>query len=408
MASKASIKRLKFCNFKLDSLLETTNAINNNLSIDELLAKFKMLLIEQLNIAKLAIFAKRSSWEIMLYGGVGKAIPEKISVVNDLLGIVEITTVSSTKTETLEPFDFIIPVYHKDTPLAYVLIGDVDEEKEGVSPTIKHLHFIKTLTNVIFVAIENKRLYIESLKQERLNRDMELAAGMQKMLIPDTQEFEKNQAFDIQAFYLPHFAIGGDYYDFGKLSENSYFFCIADVSGKGISAALLMSNFQAGLRSVLSEKTELTELVENLNTLVLKNAGGEKFITFFIATYNTQTRTLEYVNAGHNPPLLHSGDKLTELKDGCPGVGMLDTLPPIRKGFHQKLAINTRLICFTDGIAELENKQGEEIGTLKLKNSLRETNTIDDTFKYLKQNLNLKKGNNKLFDDITMLGINFK
>ena len=407
MTSKASIKRLKFCNFKLNSLLKITNAINDNLEVDELLLKFKTLLIQQLNIGKLVVFAKTESWKIMVDTGVKESTLNQISVETDLRHIQDITTVSSTKTDSLSPYDFIIPVFNKDTPLAYVLIGDVDEEKEGVSPTIKHLHFIKTLTNVIFVAIENKRLQAESLRQERLKRDMELAAEMQKMLIPDTSEFSEIKEIDLEAFYLPHFAIGGDYYDFGQLSENSFFFCIADVSGKGISAALLMSNFQAGLKTLLHSKTELPDLVEKLNSLVLKNAGGEKFITFFIGKYFSDTRSLEYINAGHNPPLLYLNEEIILLDKGCPGVGMLDVIPSITKGKIKLLHAKTRLICYTDGVAELEDKNGNEIGTDELENSLIKTDNIQDSFSYISSTLKLQKGNPALFDDITMLGLAF-
>lgn len=408
MATKASLRRLKFCNFKLDSLLEITNAINDNLPVNELLSTFRNLLISELNIGKLAVFANDKGWRTMMHSGISEKFSENISVENDLLPIHEITTGTSAGIKALLPFAFIIPVYHKETPLAYVLIGDVEEEKEGVSPAIKHLHFIKTLTNVIFVAIENKRLYKESLRQERLKKEMELASHMQKLLIPDTLELEKIPEIDAQSFYLPHFAVGGDYYDFGQLPDDSFFFCIADVSGKGISAALLMSNFQAGLRTMLHANTELTHLVKNLNKMIIKNAAGERFITFFIAKYFPKQRMIEYINAGHNPPLFHSSGNIRELKNGCPGVGMLDEIPRITKGLINPVNPQSRLICYTDGIDELEDENGKLVGHDELFKSLSKTQNIHEAFQYLNNRLKLNKSNPNIFDDITLLGLYFK
>lgn len=409
MASKSSIKRLKFCNFKLDSLLEITNAINSNLSVEDILKTYQHILLEDLNIGKVVVFAlTNKNWKIKLQSGAKQNEFANISVEEDLIEHKDITTTSSTENNKLSSYDFIIPVFHDKTPISYVLIGDVDEEKEGVSPTIKHLHFIQTLTNVIFVAIENKRLYENSLKQERMKRDMELASKMQKMLIPDTDLFPKNNKISVDSFYLPHFEVGGDYYEFQKLSEEEYFFCVADVSGKGIPAAILMSNFQASLKALLNAQISLSSLVKKLNERVVESAQGEKFITVFVGKYNVNTRRLSYINAGHNPPFLYDKKtkQLSELKDGCPGIGMLDEIPFINEGMIH-IANSSKLICFTDGLTELENDQKEEIGLAELEKCMTNDDKVEQNFQCLQTSLNLKKGNPALFDDITILGIDF-
>ena len=408
MASKSSIKRLKFCNFKLEALLEITNAINGNLSVDKILATYEHILLQELNIGKVVVYAFSKTWKIMLESGAAKKEFSKIVVEEDLIEHEDITTTPSTGNKKLSSYDFIIPVFHDTKAIAYVLIGDVEEEQEGVSPTIKHLHFIQTLTNVIFVAIENKRLYEENLQQAQMKREMELASRMQNMLIPDTSLFPKNDNISVDSFYLPHFEVGGDYYDFEKLSEHNYFFCVADVSGKGISAALLMSNFQASLKTVLDTKITLPELVRILNKRVVESAQGEKFITFFTGTYNTQTRELRYINAGHNPPYLYDKTlkKLYELKDGCPGIGMLDEIPFINEGF-MKVPNPSKLICFTDGLTELENEDKEEIGLEELEKCMSNDDSVKENFVCLQKVLKLEKGNPALFDDITILGMDF-
>ena len=408
MAINSSGKRLKFCNFKLDALLEITTAINENLSVDKILETYKHILLDELKLGKVVVFAKTFEWELILNSSSAKNEDPGIDVEKDLSEHEEITSTSSTQNNNLSAYDFIIPVYHDINAIAYVLIGDVDEEREGVSPSIKHLRFIQTLTNIIFVAIENKRLYEESLKQERMKKEMELASRMQSMLIPDTSLFPKNDILNITSFYLPHFEVGGDYFDFEKLSDTDYFFCIADVSGKGISAALLMSNFQASLKAYLNTGIKLPELVRLLNIRVVDSAKGEKFITFFAGKYNSETRELQYINAGHNAPFLYDKKtkNLQELKDGCPGIGMLDEIPFINDGFVNVVNAS-KLICFTDGLAELENDNKEEIGLAELEKCMSNEKSVDENFICLQKTLNLKKGNPALFDDITILGIDF-
>ncbi|WP_462281625.1 hypothetical protein, partial [Salinivirga cyanobacteriivorans] len=142
MGRKASLHRLQFCNFKLDFLLNITLAINENLPIQELLDRFVKILREDLNIGKLILYNYSEKWEVLAYDGVTKKLIDDISVENDLLYYQQITNLTTTLNPHLGQFDVIIPISHKDRPLAYLVIGDIDEERVGVSPTIKHLHFI--------------------------------------------------------------------------------------------------------------------------------------------------------------------------------------------------------------------------------------------------------------------------
>jgi len=141
--------------------------------------------------------------------------------------------------------------------------------------------------------------------------------------LPDTPNIK------VKSFYHPHYEIGGDYYDFIQLDEENVGFCIADVSGKGIAAAIVMSNFQANLRAQFNAHVTLPDLIGILNSRLYANARGEKFITLFLAKYNTRTRVLEYINAGHNPPIFYevNSKELAYLSKGCVGLGMIDEIP---------------------------------------------------------------------------------
>ncbi len=409
MKIKASLRRLILSNFKLDVLLAISQAINENLTNEELFHKFEILLRNDLNIGKVVVFSFNNiKWECVLESG----YKVDSSIIHDfekeMLKFREITNIIAVNHPVLNVFDVIIPVFHKDNIIAYVLIGDIEEEREGVSPTIKHLHFIQTLANLIIVAVENKRLNQENLRQEAMKKEIELASKMQAMLIPSTASLPKNKDIVVAAYYHPHSGIGGDYYDVIKLSETEYGFCIADVSGKGISAALLMSNFQANVRALFSSKISLKLMVTRLNYTVMNNANGEKFITLFIAKYNAATHTLEYINAGHNPPVLYkaSAKSIGFLTLGCTGIGMLDNIPGIIEGIIT-VEKNDKLLCFTDGLVETENEQGEEFGDDNVSACVLKDQNIDDIVADLKIQLGAFKGSNAYIDDISILGMEF-
>ncbi len=350
------VEKLNTSKFKLQSLLDITKGINENYSVNKLLDIYKYILRDQLGISRLMLYNMGSKWECILKYG-SKAKSKDINVTEDLLHITEITVIESSSKEMLNSFDVVIPVYHKERPLAYLLIGDLDEDQIRISPTIKHMPFIQTLTNIIVVAIENKRFAKESIQQERVKRELEVASEMQKLLFP--MDLPSNDKIEIAGMYQTQQLVGGDYYDYIKLNNEEFVICMADVSGKGVSAALLMSNFQANVRAIFNYNNfRLHRLIAELNTKVMEAAHGEKFITFFVAKYNATTRDLHYINAGHNHPILTNGKEAKMLATGCTGLGMFDTIPAIKEEFVT-VEPNSTLVLFTDGLVELENDDEE-------------------------------------------------
>ena len=408
MSDKASFKRLKLFSFKLNALLEITQAINDNLSVSHLLKRYETILKDELNIGRIALLKRNDKWETILATGMDKDVVASIDVEKDLIHIKDISFITSSPNERLKNFDIIIPVITQETPLAYVLIGDIDEEAEGVSPTIKHLHFIQTISNVIIVAIENIRLFNESLRQEAMKKELELASRMQNMLIPENSTLPQNSHINFSAFYHPHFSVGGDYYDCIALNDNEFGFCIADVSGKGISAAILMSNFQANLRALFTDEITLEQLVSKLNDRVMASAKGEKFLTLFIGKYIVSKKELQYINAGHNPPILFEKEnkKLSMLREGCVGMGMLDEIPTIEKGVIT-ITETSKLLCYTDGLVELIDDEGVEFGTEKLEKHISNRRSIQINIQEIIDGQGILTGNQSIFDDITILGIDF-
>ena len=402
MADKKSQNdRLKISKFKLDSLLDITMSINANLPTEDLLSKYELILRNNLGIGKILIFKHSGTWECLLNGGFPKHF-ETIDVESRLLGICEIFF--GAPDLGFDGVDIIIPVYNNNVHLAFIFIGDIEEEGEGMSPVLKHLNFIQTLSSIIIVAIENIRLFNESLRQIAFKKELELAAKMQKMLIPENSKMPKNPKIIVNGFYFPHYEVGGDYYDCIRLSESKTGFCIADVSGKGISAAILMSNFQASLRALFTWDIDLEVLIKKLNSIVVVNAAGEKFITLFVARYDHETRVLEYINAAHNPPVLYNTvtGQTDHLRTSCVGIGMLDEIPEIQK---TEIIITdfSKIVCYTDGLSELKYENGKDIGTTEIIRHISNTDPVEVNIRNMIKDLGLPFDNPSTFDDVSII-----
>ncbi len=401
-------KRLLMSNFKLNALLEITLAINENPSVEYLMTKYEKFLAQDLEIGKLLIIKKNNNWECMLNSGFDMEACMNLIKNEALLEVKEISRIGIDTPDFMPLGDYVIPVMHNEEPIAFVVLGDIEEEGEGLSPILRHLQFIQTLSNIIIVAIENIRLYEESLKQVAIKHEMELASRMQTMLIPNHDSLPSNENIRFYTYYKPHYDVGGDYYDVIQLSENEIGFCMADVSGKGISAAILMSNFQANLRALFTKEVDLTELISILNERVLRSANGEKFITLFLAKYNYSSKELQYINAGHNPPLLYNleNKKLELLKSGCVGMGMLDELPFVNMKVV-KIDSKMKLFTYTDGLVELMEDENVEWGTKFIEEKISNAESIKKNIKVIIKEQGIEKGNAAIFDDISILGVEF-
>lgn len=399
---KATTDRLQIPKFKLNALLDITLSINANLPAEELLSKYESILRNNLGIGKILIFKHGIKWECLLNGGFPKEFATDIDVDSHLLRFTEITF--RNEDIGIEGVEILIPVHNNNIPLAFVLIGDIEEEREGMSPVIKHLNFIQTISSIILVAIENIRLFNESLQQEALRKELELAAIMQQKLIPDNNRMPHNDNLVVNGFYYPHYEVGGDYYDCIRLSDTKTGLCIADVSGKGISAAILMSNFQASLRAIFTCDIELPALIHKLNTLIIANAAGEKFITFFVARYDHDSGILEYVNAGHNPPVLFNTvtGQVTHLHSICVGIGMIDEIPPLKEKII-RISDNSKFVCYTDGLSDLKGDDGKEILTREIIRHITNNYPVEENIKEMLSELGIPDKNPGLFDDVSII-----
>lgn len=341
---------------ELTGILEITKAINNNAPALQLMEMLMMILKNTVKVGKFRLIIEIENHLscVCKFGGQIENYKLFQQIAETLIDIKTQIPLKNYPNIVLNNYQYYIPVCHKNTRLAYALIGGFDTSQPFVNNAID---YVQTLVNIIIVALENKKLFNESLLKERLQREIELAQQVQTMLIP--QKLPQNKVLYVEATYIPHHNIGGDFFDFITLNANEAIWCIADVSGKGVSAALLMANFQASLRALASVEQNLSTLVQKLNSIVYANTKGDNFVTLFIGKYNCDTRQLNYINAGHNASIIYQNNQITTLKSGCIMIGALNELPFINEG-EITLSKNALVFNYTDGL--IENDGDENFG----------------------------------------------
>jgi phosphoserine phosphatase RsbU/P len=385
---------------QLNALLEITQSINNNVPEDSLYKIFNFTLRSNLNIKKLALFVFDESWSCKVNFGTKRNF-QKLNLDDRFTLIKNVHRMDEFEECEFHEFDLVIPVSHKSDTLALIFVGGLNHNLNNERDD--SVKFIQALSNIIIVAIENKKLVRKQLLQEAFRKELEIASDVQQLLFPERLPY--TEVLKMEASYLPHDLVGGDYYDYIPINKNQFLICVADVSGKGIPAALMMSNFQASLRTLLRQTPNLKEIVEALNFQVMENTKGEKFITFFGAIYDISLKTMVYVNAGHNAPILmdkKNGIRL--LEEGSTVLGAMNPLPFMNEGFITDLDDFT-LFAYTDGLTETINEDNAEFGLQSLldyfeKNSSKDIRTIHQD---IIVSLDGFKGKNGYRDDITML-----
>jgi len=397
LKTKFEIKELE-----LNALLEITQAINNNLSEESLYKIYNFTLRSNLNIQKLALFVLDDEWNCKVSFGTNKQF-HRAKLLPAFRTIQDITHLKEFEECDFTVFDIIIPVTHKSTTLALVFVGGL--EKDARYQNEDSIKFIQALSNIIIVAIENKKLVRKQLDQESFRKELEIASDVQQFLFPD--KLPNTDVLKIEASYLPHDMVGGDYYDYIPINKNQFLICVADVSGKGIPAALMMSNFQASLRTLLRQTPNLTDIIEALNFQVLENTKGEKFITFFAAIYDIRLKTMVYVNSGHNPPILiDKKNGLRLLEEGSTVLGAMHPLPFLNEGFVTDID-DFLLFCYTDGLTETVNDEDNEFSVETLLKYFQLEETFNKELKTIHQDIIVAldnfKGRKGYNDDITIL-----
>ncbi len=265
----------------------------------------------------------------------------------------------------------LAPLIHFETLVGILVLS---EKEDHVRFTVEDMAVLSILGNQAAVAIENSKLYHENLIKHRMEEELRLAHEIQTNLLP--RMCPQSDRFEIAAYNLPSKEIGGDYYDFLPLKENRIGIAIGDISGKGIPAALLMSNLQAALRVSAVQCTHSHEVMALVNNQISQTTSPEKFATFFYGIFDPVRSELEYTNAGHNYPVLctkHGAYHL--LEKGGLIVGILEEIS--YQSETVRLDAGDLLVLYTDGLTEAINKEDEEFGEERLLHLIREVRNFE-------------------------------
>ena len=366
-----SFNKLSNLNKELDSKINQLNSIFD-------LGKEFSSILEIERVSKLLVYSVSaqmliSKYAIIIFQNESTEILEskyEIKQLNTILekkGITDITE----PIEVDKSSDFCKACY--DIGIALVVPMMIKKERKGLlllGPRItkqdyskSDIEYISSIVSFAIISIENSRLFKETIEKQKMEKDLELARSIQQNLLPS--KLPKSKDYQIAAVNETAKLVGGDYYDFVKLDENKLLIAIADVSGKGIQASLLMANLQAFLKSIYKQNYKLEEASNFLNDLVSENTTNGSFITFFWGVLNIDTHEFTYVNMGHNPPLLIRDSSITKLKKGGMILGVIKTLIPYDYE-TVKLRPNDTLVLFTDGVTEAMNYEKEEYSDERL------------------------------------------
>jgi len=392
---------------KLNVLLELTKAINSNLSNHKLIKLLEVIFKLQLQIpAGYLLIKTNEGWQEEMCFGINQKIDTK-TIDPDVFNLSNIRIIKDEYKNIKQYFDVVIPVYHDIKATAFLFLKDKKEtDLFAVSSIMKNLHFIQTLLSLAVVAIKNKMLTIEVIEKEKLFREMELATEVQRMLIPT--QIPSFKTLDIHSIYLPHSQLSGDYFDFIQLNDNELLISLADIAGKGISAALLMASAQSFLKAITKYRHDIAEMAVSLNKLIFDNTNGERFLSMFLAKYNTESRELSYINLGHPYPILLMNEKCVELNSTTYPIGVTEFLEEL-KIEKIKLEKNSILCCFTDGLIEIEKDNGEVFDTSSLKNIICSKNytTVSELNTIILNSIIDFRQEGIFEDDITLFSIQF-
>ncbi|HEY7161718.1 MAG TPA: PP2C family protein-serine/threonine phosphatase [Acidobacteriota bacterium] len=304
--------------------------------------------------------------------------------------------------------------YHTKTMLCTPM-KDRRGKKIGVIQIVNKLNgyfskddikFLDLLSLDACLAIENSRLFKEALEKERIEKELEVAASIQKMILPKT--IPQIEGFEIAGMNVPTKQVGGDYFDVISLPGGKVALVIADATGKGVPAALLVTTLQACLRAYLENNLNLDTLMRKVNRVILRTSTENKFITVFIGILDPSSKKFETVNAGHYPPLIARKGNLLKLGNTGVILGCFESATFVRKEYL--LESDDVLLMFTDGITEAMNAKGEAYGDETLEKIFVENcaKSAHELKTLIYKDVKVFEGGAEQTDDITLLILKVK
>lgn len=412
-----TIRKANFELQKRNQLLSTIFEMSKDFSLplckEEIVSQLKFILLGQLLTNKFAFFYKENGKiQILLNLFDHNFNLEQISQLFSLSSVIYLKDLESFQREKYNDLlgndqtELLCPIMYHNSVRAILLLG---KRYSNASYTPEDISFIEALGSTVIRAIENFRLIRQEIEKKQIEKELELALEIQRNLLP--KQIPKISDTDIYGLSIPSRVVGGDYFDVIQLDSNSILVVIADVSGKGVPAALLMANLQSALKTLINLRLPISEIVNHLNLITFENTSPDIFITIFLGKYDASKKEFEYINAGHNPPLLYKSfkDDFYYLSKGGIFLGFSNNSInyEVGKVFLEK---GDLILIYTDGVTEAYSTEMNEFGVERLKKFVKSvySKSAKDICKHLVKEIYQYCNSTDLNDDLSLIVLKVK
>ena len=410
IANSRMFKEMRYINRRLDrkvhdlnTLLELSKDFNLMVDRDEIARVFKFAMLGQMLI-RTFFFALDVDDEksIVSISGI-KEEPSKddLDKIFELDDVTHISENSDCEFLNENNIRLVIGLKFQGEKIGVVGVG-LRGNKQEYGP--EEVNFLQSLGNLALLTIQKSLLLDERLQKQRMEEELNLAKNIQIGLLPDP--LPEIDRFDLAAINISSRQVGGDYFDFIETPEKNHLVAIADVTGKGVPASLLMANLQSMLHALAPIDVTMSEATGSINDIIYNNTPSDKFITFFWGIIADNGTKFKYVNAGHDPPILfrQGSDVPGLLEEGGVILGAMPTMMPYESA-EIDLKPGDLIVFFTDGVTEAMNpEQTEEYETERLKECIRKNRdkTAQEIQDAIIKDINAFS-NNIQYDDITII-----
>jgi len=339
-----------------------------------------------------------------LFDRLSQLLTSKLNQTNEKILEIDVNEFYSEENHQIEKL-IIIPLVYNKKLIGYILIGKdrasiLDEDD---------LNTLKSIGEYSAIAIQNHHLLQKSIEKERLEKELEVAREVQKKLIPENTPSIKN--LDIAHTFIPAFEVGGDYIDYFQLDENYLGFIIADVSGKGISAAFYMAEVKGIFESLSKILKNPKDILIQANKILCKSLDRKSFVSVVYAIIDLQKGYLRIARAGHCPILFLKNSELVELIPSGIALGLIsnELFENNLEEVFFELEKNDLLLLYTDGVTEARNQNLEEFGTDRLNEIVKksEGDCSNEIIQNIIEELTIFSKEYPQHDDITLLAIKY-
>ncbi|HET9282786.1 MAG TPA: GAF domain-containing SpoIIE family protein phosphatase [Candidatus Angelobacter sp.] len=380
LATQEKDKRIN----QLSLLFEATRLLNSTLDLAELLELILKIARTEVKAERGTVFLvdkyREELWSIAASGldhqeiriPFGKGIAGQVAVSGELVNTEDAYALPSFDRTLDQRLNFrtksllILPIRHHSGEIVGVL-QLLNAQSGKFSP--EDIGFLTKLSGHMAMALENAQLHRDTLEKQRMERELSLARSIQQRLLPDAPPVVPG--YDIAVLSDFCFDVAADYYDFINLGPQSLLLVSAEVEGKGVSSALIMANLQATLRALVMHLHSLEVLAFSLNEMLYTYTRAGKHLSVFLGLVDTRRNILQYVNAGHVPPILVKGNtgEVKLLEEGGTVIGLFPQADYTRGTI--KLEKDDMLVCTTDGIIHISDEQKHEYGARRLTDFVR-------------------------------------